>query len=142
MGRGFQANPLNLLWIRHCSVFLPSGAVGRSVTVACPGHTHFLFDTPQDNKFLKRSPDTESREVYLLNTRVNYEALTGVLWNREKWHLYQENGGTKAKIMSGTKIILEIREHFQFLGNMEQVGLRQGNKGTGTPPGRASTVSR
>ena len=74
-------------------MFLSSGAVGRSVTVACPGHTHFLFDTPQDNKFLKRS-----REVYLLNTRVNYEALPGVLWNKETDIYIRGTGGQRPKL--------------------------------------------
>ena len=111
MGLGVQLNPLNLLWIRHCSVFLPSSSVGRSVPVACPGHTHFLYDKPH---VLKQSPDTESHEVYLFNTRVYYEALLGFFVEQGKMAFIPGEQGTKAKIMRGTKIKLENREHIQF----------------------------
>ena len=76
------------------------------------------------------------------------EALPGVLGNRGTRVFISGEQGNKGQILRGTG---EQRQYwgtgnirkqvFDFWGTGEQANLFQGNKGTGTPPGRASTVS-
>ena len=73
------------------------------------------------------------------------EALPGVLGNggksafisREQRPNFEGNSGTKKKYLGTGNIRKQI---FDFLGAGEQANLFQGNKGTGTPPGRASLI--
>ena len=81
--------------------------------------------------------------------QVKSEALPGVLGNRGKRVFISGEQGNKGQILMGTG---EQRQYlgtgnirkqiFDFLGTGEQANLFQGNKGTGTAPGRASKVLR
>ena len=76
-----------------------------------------------------------------------YEALPGVLGNRGTRAFISGEQGNKGQILKGTG---EQRQYwgtgnirkqiFDFWGTGEQANLFQGNKGTGTPPGRASCI--
>ena len=77
--------------------------------------------------------------------KMSLEALLGVLGNRGTRAFISGEQGNKGQILRGTG---EQRQYwgtgnirkqiFDFLGTGEQANLFQGNKGTGTPPGRAS----
>ena len=76
---------------------------------------------------------------------IQVEALPGVLGNRGTRAFISGEQGNKGQILRGTG---EQRQYwgtgnirkqiFDFWGTGEQANLFQGNKGTGTPPGRAS----
>ena len=82
----------------------------------------------------------------MLEVFQNKEALPGVLGNRGTMAVISGEQGNKGQILRGTG---EQRQYwgtgnirkqiFDFWGTGEQANLFQGNKGTGTPPGRAST---
>ena len=75
------------------------------------------------------------------------EDLPGVLGNRGTRAFISGEQGNKGQILRGTR---EQRQYwgtgnirkqiFDFWGTGEQANLFQGNKGTGTPPGRASII--
>ena len=76
------------------------------------------------------------------------EALPGVLGNRGNRTFISGEQGNESQNLSGTGEQRQywgtgnIRKHiFNFWGTGEQANLFQGNKGTGTLPGRASQFS-
>ena len=59
----------------------------------------------------------------------------------EKGEFISWEQGNKGQILRGTGEQSNIEEHiFNFCGTGEQANLFQGNKGTGTPTGRASAL--
>ena len=75
------------------------------------------------------------------------EALPGVLGNRGKRVIISGEQGNKGQILRGTGEQRQYwgtgnirKQFFDFGGTGEQANLFQGNKGTGTHPGRASEI--